>query len=75
MESRCAFVQPRHSKTAADLNLDGLNVVGRTRDIGVPGAERSSLYDTAAVVAKKMGLKLAPTIPDLSGRLLPRRPF
>jgi len=55
------------AKTAADLNLDSLNFVGRTRDIGVPGAERSSLYDTAAVVAKKMGLKLAPTIPDLSG--------
>jgi Zn-dependent M28 family amino/carboxypeptidase len=55
------------AKTAADLNLDSLNFVGRTKDIGVPGAERSSLYDTAAVVAKKMGLKLAPTIPDLSG--------
>jgi len=55
------------SKTAADLNLDSLNFVGRTRDIGVPGAERSSLYGTAAAVAKKMGLKLAPTIPDLSG--------
>ncbi|WP_078032710.1 M28 family peptidase [Massilia sp. KIM] len=55
------------ARTAADLNLDSLNFVGRTRDIGVPGAERSSLYDTAAQVAKKMGLKLAPTIPDLSG--------
>ena len=55
------------SKTAADLNLDSLNFVGRTKDIGVPGAERSSLYGTAAQVAKKMGLTLAPTIPDLSG--------
>ena len=55
------------AKTAADLNLDSLNFVGRTRDIGVPGAERSSLYDTAAGVAKKMGLKLAPSIPDMSG--------
>jgi Zn-dependent M28 family amino/carboxypeptidase len=55
------------AQTAADLNLDSLNFVGRTHDIGVPGAERSSLYDTAASVAKKMGLKLAPTIPDLSG--------
>jgi Zn-dependent M28 family amino/carboxypeptidase len=55
------------AKTAADLNLDSLNFVGRTKDIGVPGAERSSLYGTAAAVAKKMGLKLAPTIPDLSG--------
>jgi Zn-dependent M28 family amino/carboxypeptidase len=55
------------AKTAADLNLDSLNFVGRTKDIGVPGAERSSLYGTAAQVAKKMGLVLAPTIPDLSG--------
>jgi Zn-dependent M28 family amino/carboxypeptidase len=55
------------AQTAADLNLDSLNFVGVTRDIGVPGAERSTLYDTAAAVAKRMGLKLAPTIPDLSG--------
>ncbi|MFC5512076.1 M28 family peptidase [Massilia jejuensis] len=55
------------AKTAANLNLDSLNFVGRTKDIGVPGAERSSLYGTAAGVAKRMGLKLAPTIPDLSG--------
>ncbi|UVW29755.1 M28 family peptidase [Massilia sp. H6] len=55
------------AKTAADLNLDSLNFVGKTKDIGVPGAERSTLYDTAAGVAKAMGLKLAPTIPDLSG--------
>ncbi|MFC0250624.1 M28 family peptidase [Massilia consociata] len=55
------------AKTAANLNLDSLNFVGVTKDIGVPGAERSTLYDTAAGVAKRMGLKLAPTIPDLSG--------
>lgn len=55
------------AQTAADLNLDSMNFAGRTRDIGVAGAERSSLYDTSAQVAKKMGLKLAPSIPDLSG--------
>ncbi len=55
------------AKTAADLNLDSMNFVGRTKDIGVAGAERSSLYETSAQVAKKMGLKLAPMIPDLSG--------
>jgi Zn-dependent M28 family amino/carboxypeptidase len=54
-------------KTSADLNLDSMNFVGKTRDIGVPGAERSSLYEAAAKVAKRMGLKLAPAIPDLSG--------
>ncbi|SFU72877.1 M28 family peptidase [Pseudoduganella namucuonensis] len=54
-------------KTSADLNLDSMNFAGRTRDIGVAGAERSSLYETAGQVAKKMGLKLAPAIPDISG--------
>mgnify|MGYP003515377441 CR=1 FL=1 len=34
---------------------------------GVAGAERSSLYETADQVARKMGLKLAPLIPDISG--------
>ena len=55
------------AKTAADLNLDSMNFVGKTRDIGVAGAERSSLYASAARVAKRMGLRLAPAIPDLSG--------
>jgi Zn-dependent M28 family amino/carboxypeptidase len=55
------------AQTAADLNLDSLNFAGRTRDIGVAGAERSTLVETAATVAKGMGLKLAPAIPDLSG--------
>ena len=53
--------------TLADLNLDSMNFAGRTRDIGVAGAERSSLYASSAKVAKQMGLKLAPSIPDLSG--------
>jgi len=55
------------NQTTADLNLDSMNFVGRTTDMGVAGAERSSLYEAAGKVARKMGLKLAPTIPDLSG--------
>ena len=55
------------AKTAADLNLDSMNFVGRTRDIGVAGAERSSLYATSAQVAKAMGLRLAAPVPDLGG--------
>jgi Zn-dependent M28 family amino/carboxypeptidase len=55
------------ARTAADLNLDSMNFVGRTRDIGVAGAERSSLYATAAQVAKTMGLGIAPPTPDLGG--------
>lgn len=54
-------------KTAADLNLDSMNFVGLTRDIGVAGSERSSLYSSAAQVAKNMRLKLAPAVPDLGG--------
>jgi Zn-dependent M28 family amino/carboxypeptidase len=55
------------AKTAADLNLDSMNFVGPTRDIGVPGAERSSLLDTSREVAKAMGLSIAPAVPDLGG--------
>ncbi|MET0267108.1 MAG: M28 family peptidase, partial [Duganella sp.] len=55
------------NKTTADLNLDSMNFVGKTSDIGVAGAERSSLYEASAAVAKQMGLTLAPAIPDLSG--------
>jgi Zn-dependent M28 family amino/carboxypeptidase len=54
-------------KTVADLNLDSLNFVGTTRAIGVAGAERSTLYETSAQVAKAMGLRLAPSVPDLGG--------
>jgi Zn-dependent M28 family amino/carboxypeptidase len=55
------------AKTAADLNLDSMNFVGPTRDIGVPGAERSSLIDSSRKVAQEMGLALAPNVPDLGG--------
>ncbi len=55
------------AKTAADLNLDSMNFIGATRDIGVAGSERSTLYASAGQVAKAMGLRLAPTVPDLSG--------
>ena len=55
------------AKTAADLNLDSMNFVGKTHDIGVAGAERSSLYASAGKIAKRMGLRLAPALPDLSG--------
>jgi Zn-dependent M28 family amino/carboxypeptidase len=55
------------AKTAADLNLDSMNFVGRTRDMGVAGAERSSLYATSKQVAQAMGLHLAAPVPDLGG--------
>jgi Zn-dependent M28 family amino/carboxypeptidase len=55
------------AQTAADLNLDSMNFVGRTRDMGVAGAERSSLYATSQQVARAMGLHLAAPVPDLGG--------
>jgi len=55
------------AKTAADLNLDSMNFVSATRDIGIAGSERSSLYQSAQTVAKQMGLKIAPSVPDLGG--------
>ena len=54
-------------QTVADLNLDSLNFVGTTRVIGVAGAERSTLYATSEQVARSMGLRLAPAVPDLGG--------
>lgn len=55
------------AKTAANLNLDSLNFAGRTLDVGLPGAERTNLKELGAVVAKRMGLKIAAPSPDLAG--------
>ncbi|HET8901373.1 MAG TPA: M28 family peptidase, partial [Holophagaceae bacterium] len=54
-------------KTACDLNLDAINWVGPTRDIGLPGADRTTLGATAAKVAKAMGLAVAKAQPDTGG--------
>ena len=55
------------ASTVADLNLDSMNFVGATRDIGIAGSERSSLETDARAVAKHMGLRVAPAVPDLGG--------
>ena len=55
------------AKTAADLNLDSLNFVGLTHDIGVQGSERTELGAMAAATAKAMGMRIADAKPDLSG--------
>ena len=55
------------NKTAANLNLDSLNWVGATRDIGTQGSERTSLGALAAATAASMGLKVARPEPDLAG--------
>jgi Zn-dependent M28 family amino/carboxypeptidase len=54
-------------KTAANLNLDSLNWVGATRDMGASGSERTELGAMAAATARTMGLHIAAAKPDLSG--------
>ena len=55
------------NKTAANLNLDSLNFVGKTRDIGTQGSERTELARMAAATAKAMGMHIAEAEPDLAG--------
>jgi Zn-dependent M28 family amino/carboxypeptidase len=55
------------NKTAANLNLDSLNFVGPTHDIGTQGSERTELANIAAKVAKTMSLNIAKAEPDLAG--------
>jgi hypothetical protein len=45
-------------KIAADLNMDSLNVHGRTNDVGFPGLGKSSLDDVVAEVARAQGRTL-----------------
>ncbi|WP_296002952.1 M28 family peptidase [Rugamonas sp.] len=54
-------------KTAANLNLDSLNFVGPTHDIGTAGAERTELGQLAAAAAKRMGMRIAAARPDTGG--------
>jgi Zn-dependent M28 family amino/carboxypeptidase len=55
------------AKTAADLNLDSLNFVGPTRDIGLPFGERSTLGELGAALARIAGLQVTPSEPDTAG--------
>src|SRR5215467_859753 len=47
-------------KTAADVNLDSMNVLGPTKDFEPLGADRSSLKAVVDAVAKEMGLRVSP---------------
>jgi len=47
-------------KTAANVNLDSMNVLGPTNDFIPLGAERSSLKGVVEAVAKEMGLRVSP---------------
>jgi Zn-dependent M28 family amino/carboxypeptidase len=46
------------SKTAANVNLDSMNILGRTRDFVPLGAERSTLFDVVKAVAQERTLKV-----------------
>src|SRR5256885_9550235 len=48
------------SKTAADINLDSMNILGPTRDFVPLGAERSSLKALVDAIARERGLRISP---------------
>lgn len=48
------------AKTAANVNIDGVNVWGRTRNIVPMGAERSSIEEVVGRVASEMKMELSP---------------
>ncbi|MFZ6720165.1 M28 family peptidase [Undibacterium sp. Ji49W] len=54
-------------QTAAALNLDTLNFVGRTKDISAFGADRSDLIVAAGKVAQAMNMTVAPPRVDVGG--------
>src|SRR5712691_10140764 len=48
------------NKTAANVNLDSMNMLGITRDFNPLGAERSSLEDIVQAVARERGMRVSP---------------
>ena len=48
------------NKTAADVNLDSMNMLGLTRDFTPLGAERSSLEAIVQAVARERGMRVSP---------------
>lgn len=48
------------AKTAANVNLDSMNVLGRTHDFIPLGAERSSLLAVVQAVARERGMRVSP---------------
>ena len=48
------------SKTAANINLDSMNILGPTHDFVPLGAERSSLKAVVEAIARERGLTISP---------------
>lgn len=47
-------------KTAANINLDSMNILGPTHDFVPLGAERSTLEEIVQAVARERGMRVAP---------------
>jgi len=47
-------------RTLANINIDGINVWGRTRDIGIVGLGHSTLEDTLATYARRQSRVVVP---------------
>ena len=56
--SRHPLVSPE--KTAADVNLDSMNILGETRDFTPLGAEHSTLQAVVDAVARARGMRVSP---------------
>ncbi len=48
------------NKTAANINLDSMNILGPTHDFVPLGAERSSLQAVVEAIARERGLRISP---------------
>lgn len=48
------------AKTAANINIDGVNVWGRTENIIAMGADRSTISEVVEKVAQEMGMEISP---------------
>jgi Zn-dependent M28 family amino/carboxypeptidase len=48
------------ARTAAEINMDGMNVWGRTRDITITGSGKSTLDDIATQIAHEQGRTVDP---------------
>ncbi len=48
------------SKTALNLNFDAFEPLGRTKDVGVTGAERTTVWPTVQAVAKRFKYEIEP---------------
>ena len=55
------------AKTLANINMDGLNTVGPTKDVTVIGLGNSELDDYAAAAAKEQGRTLRPDAEPAKG--------